>query len=156
MNEIDELLTRGVDTIYPNKEELEKVLKGGKKLRVYQGFDPTSPELHIGHLVGLRKLKQWQNLGHEVIFLIGDFTGMIGDPTGKDETRKVLTEEQVLENAKTYKEQASKILRFDGENPVLIKYNSEWLSKLSAIEAIQLSRNLSLQQVMERDMFQRR
>ena len=156
MNDINELLTRGVDTIYPKKEELETVLKSGKKLRVYQGFDPTSPELHIGHLVGLRKLKQWQNLGHEVIFLIGDFTGMIGDPTGKDETRKVLTEEQVLENAKTYKEQASKILRFDGENPVLIKYNSEWLSKLSAIEAIQLSRNLSLQQVMERDMFQRR
>jgi tyrosyl-tRNA synthetase len=101
-------------------------------------------------------LKQWQNLGHEVIFLIGDFTGMVGDPTGKDATRKVLTKEQVLENAKTYKEQASKILRFDGANPVLIKYNSEWLSKMSAMELIDLSRNLSIQQVMERDMFQRR
>lgn len=156
MDDIDELLTRGVDKIYPTKEELEDVLKSGKKLRVYQGFDPTSPELHIGHLVGLRKLKQWQELGHEVIFLIGDFTGMIGDPSGKDETRKVLTHEQVLENAKTYKEQASKILNFEGDNPVLIKYNSEWLSKLSALELIKLSRNLSLQQVMERDMFQRR
>jgi tyrosyl-tRNA synthetase len=156
MNDIDELLTRGVDTIYPTRDELEKVLKSGKKLRVYQGFDPTSPELHIGHLVGLRKLRQWQELGHEVIFLIGDFTGMIGDPTGKDTTRKVLTQEQVLENAKTYKEQASKILRFDGENPVLIKYNSEWLAKMSAIEFIELSGNLSIQQVMERDMFQKR
>jgi tyrosyl-tRNA synthetase len=156
MNDVDELLTRGVDTVYPTKEELKKALEGGKKLRVYQGFDPTSPELHIGHLVGLRKLKQWQELGHEVIFLIGDFTGMIGDPTGKDVTRKVLTKEEVLENAKTYKEQASKILRFDGENPVLIKYNSEWLGKMSAIEFIELSRNLSIQQVMERDMFQKR
>jgi tyrosyl-tRNA synthetase len=156
MNDIDELLERGVDKVYPTKEELENVLKSGKKLRVYQGFDPTSPELHIGHLVGLRKLRQWQDLGHEVIFLIGDFTGMIGDPSGKDATRKVLTKEQVLENAKTYKEQASKVLRFDGENPVLIRYNSEWLSKMTAMELIELSRNLSLQQVMERDMFQRR
>ncbi len=156
MNSIDELLTRGVDTVYPTKEELKTVLQSGKKLRVYQGFDPTSPELHIGHLVGLRKLKQWQDLGHEVIFLIGDFTGMIGDPTGKDISRRVLTKEDVLENAKTYKEQASKILRFDGENPVLIKYNSEWLGKMSAIEFIELSRNLSIQQVMERDMFQKR
>ncbi len=156
MTDIDELLTRGVDTVYPTKEELKKVLESGKKLRVYQGFDPTSPELHIGHLVGLRKLKQWQDLGHEVIFLIGDFTGMIGDPTGKDVARKVLTKEQVLENAKTYKEQAGKILRFDGENPVLIRYNSEWLAKMSAMELIELSRNLSIQQVMERDMFQKR
>jgi tyrosyl-tRNA synthetase len=156
MHDINELLTRGIDKVYPTKEELEQVLKNGKKLRVYQGFDPTSPELHIGHLVGLRKLRQWQDLGHEVIFLIGDFTGMIGDPSGKDATRKVLTKEQVLENAKTYKQQASKVLRFDGENPVLIKYNSEWLAKMTAMELIELSRNLSLQQVMERDMFQRR
>ncbi|MCL5746833.1 MAG: tyrosine--tRNA ligase [Patescibacteria group bacterium] len=156
MDKIEELLTRGVDKIYPAKEDLGKILKSGKKLRIYQGFDPTSPELHLGHLVGLRKLAQWQKLGHEVIFLIGDFTGMIGDPTGKDATRKVLTKEEVLENAKTYKEQASKVLEFEGDNPVLIKYNSEWLSKLSAIELIELSRNLSLQQVMERDMFQRR
>lgn len=156
MHDIEELLTRGVDTVYPTKKELEDVLKSGKKLRVYQGFDPTSPELHIGHLVGLRKLRQWQKLGHEVIFLIGDFTGMIGDPSGKDITRKVLTKEQVLENAKTYREQASKILDFEGDNPVLIKYNSEWLGKMSAIEFIKLSRNLSVQQVLERDMFQKR
>lgn len=156
MDKVEELLTRGVDKIIPNKEELEKLLRSGKKLRVYQGFDPTSPELHIGHMLGLRKLRQWQDLGHEVIFLIGDFTGMIGDPTGKDKTRVPLTREQVLENAKTYQEQASKILRFDGENPVKIKYNSEWLAKMSAADLAKLSSYLTFQQVIERDMFQRR
>ncbi|MFI5164837.1 MAG: tyrosine--tRNA ligase, partial [Bacteroidia bacterium] len=156
MDKIDELLTRGVDKIYPTKEELETLLKSGKKLRVYQGFDPTSPELHIGHLLGLRKLRQWQDLGHEVIFLIGDFTGMIGDPTGKDKTRTELTHEQVLENAKTYKEQAAKILSFDGENPVLIKYNGDWLEKLSAIEFARLTSYFTIQQLIERDMFQKR
>ncbi len=83
MDKIDELLTRAVDKIYPTKEALEKVLRSGKKLRLYQGFDPTGPLLHIGHLAGLMKLHQFQKLGHHVIFLIGDFTGMIGDPTGK-------------------------------------------------------------------------
>src|SRR3990167_6008780 len=98
MDKVEELLTRGVANIIPNKEELEKVLSSGKKLRIYQGFDPTSPQFHIGHMVGLRKLRQWQDLGHEVIFLIGDFTGMIGDPTGKDKARTPLTKEQVLKN----------------------------------------------------------
>lgn len=156
MDKIDELLTRGVDKIYPSKEELEKVLRSGKKLRVYQGFDPTTPELHIGHMVGLRKLRQWQDLGHEVIFLIGDFTGMIGDPTGKYSERKVLTKEEVLQNAKTYKEQASRILRFDGINPVVIKYNSEWLEKMSALEFLRLSHYVTAAQIIERDMFQKR
>lgn len=156
MDKIDELLTRAIDTIIPNKAALEKILHSGKKLRIYQGFDPTSPELHIGHMTGLRKLRQWQNLGHEVIFLIGDFTGMVGDPTGKDKTRVPLTKEQVLENAKSYKEQASKILKFDGDNPVIIKYNSEWLAKLSAVELARLTSHLTYQQVIERDMFQRR
>ncbi len=110
MDKVEELLTRGVDRIYPSKEELEKVLRSGKKLTVYEGFDPTSSDLHIGHLTGLRKLSQWQKLGHKIIFLIGDFTGMVGDPTGKDKTRLVLTKEQVLENAKTYKDQATKII----------------------------------------------
>jgi len=156
MDKIEELLTRGVTNVVPSKEELEKELRSGKKLRIYQGFDPTSPQLHIGHLVGLRKLKQWQNLGHEVIFLIGDFTGMIGDPTGKDKTRVPLTKEQVAENAKTYKEQASKVLNFEGDNPVIIKFNSEWLGKMSAIDLIMLASNLTIQQVIERDMFQKR
>ena len=156
MDKIDELLTRGVENIYPSKEALEKVLRSGKKLRVYQGFDPTAPELHIGHAVGLRKLRQWQDLGHEVIFLIGDFTGMIGDPTGKDKTRVPLTKEQVLKNAQTYKEQAGRILRFSGENPVIIKYNSTWLAKMSIPEVLKLATFLTYQQVIERDMFQKR
>lgn len=156
MDKIDELLTRGVDKIYPSKEELEKVLKSGKKLRIYQGFDPTSPQLHIGHLVGLRKLRQWQDLGHEVIFLIGDFTATIGDPTGKDSARVPMTREQVLKNAKTYKEQTGKILDFDGKNPVKIKFNSEWLGKISAQELLRLAGNITHGQLIERDMFQER
>lgn len=156
MDKVEELLTRGVANIIPDKRELEKVLLSGKKLRVYQGFDPTSPQFHIGHVVGLRKLRQWQDLGHEVIFLIGDFTGMIGDPTGKDKTRTPLTKEQVLKNAETYKKQASKILRFAGKNAVKIKYNSEWLEKIAASELIRLTSYLTFQQVIERDMFQKR
>jgi tyrosyl-tRNA synthetase len=156
MDAIEELLTRGVDHIYPSREALEKVLRSGKKLRLYQGFDPTGPKLHLGHAVGLRKMRQFQNLGHHVIFLIGDFTGMIGDPSGKYSERKVLTKEEVLENAKSYKEQARKILRFDGENPVEIKFNSTWLAKMSAIELLQLAHNLTYAQVAERDMFQKR
>lgn len=153
MDRIDELLTRGVDKIYPSKEALEKVLRSGKKLRLYQGFDPTGTQLHIGHLVGLMKLRQFQQAGHHVIFLIGDFTGMIGDPSGKYSTRKILTREQVLQNAKTYKDQVSKILKFSGNNPVEIKYNSEWLGKMSAIEFLRMANYLTYQQVVERDMF---
>lgn len=156
MDPIEELLTRGVDKIYPTREALEKILRSDKKITLYQGFDPTGAHLHIGHAVAMRKLRQFQNLGHHVIFLIGDFTGMVGDPSGKYSERKQLTREQVLENAKTYKQQASKILRFDGDNPVEIKYNSEWLEKMSAIEFLRLSHYLTAAQVMERDMFQKR
>jgi tyrosyl-tRNA synthetase len=156
MDQIEELLTRGVSNIYPSKEELEKKLKNGDKLTLYQGFDPTGSQLHLGHMVGLKKLRQWQDMGHHVIFLIGDFTGMIGDPSGKSKARKVLTHEEVLENAKSYKEQAGKILRFSGKNPVEIKFNGEWLGKLSAIDFIKISRHLSVNQVIERDMFQER
>lgn len=156
MDKIDELLTRGVEKIYPSKENLEKVLRSGKKLKLYQGFDPTGNKLHIGHMVGLRKLRQWQELGHHVIFLIGDFTAMIGDPSGKSSTRKILTHEEVLRNAEFYKEQAKKILDFDGANPIELRFNSEWLGKLSAIDFIKITRLLSVQQVVERDMFQKR
>jgi tyrosyl-tRNA synthetase len=107
-------------------------------------------------MVGLKKLRQWQELGHHVIFLIGDFTGMVGDPSGKTTARKVLTHEEVLENAKNYKEQAGKILRFEGENPAEIRFNGEWLGKMSMIEFIKITRLLSVNQVIERDMFQER
>lgn len=156
MDAIDELLSRGVDTIYPTKEALEAVLRSGKKLRLYQGFDPTGTQLHIGHMAGLRKLRQFQDLGHHVIFLIGDTTGMIGDPSGKSDARKPLTREEVLENAKTYKQQVSKILRFAGENPVEIKYNSEWLLPMKLPDIIRLIGYLSVSQVVKRDMFQKR
>ncbi len=156
MDPITNLLTRGVDKIYPSKDALEKVLRSGKKLRLYQGFDPTGTKLHIGHSVALRKLRQFQDLGHEVIFLVGDFTARIGDPTGKLDSRQMLSKEDVAENARNYKEQAGKILRFDGPNPVLVKYNSEWLGTMSALEFLQLAHHLSYQQVVERDMFQKR
>jgi tyrosyl-tRNA synthetase len=155
MEKIEEILTRGVAEVLPDKKSLAKLMSE-RKITLYQGFDPTGVQLHIGHAVGLRKLAKFQELGHKVIFLIGDFTGMIGDPSGKTSDRKVLTREEVLENAKTYKEQAGRILKFTGDNPVEIKYNSEWLGKMSAIEFLQLAHNLTYAQVVERDMFQER
>ena len=157
MDKIDELLTRGVDKIYPSRELLEKVLRSGKKLKLYQGFDPTGDKLHIGHMVGLRKHKQWQDLGHEVIFLIGDGTGEAGDPTGKKKTReKFFTQKELRANAKDYLAQASKIVRFDGPNPVKIMYNSDWLNKLTKNDILNIAQHFSVQQLIERDMFQER
>ena len=153
---IHELLTRGVDKIYPSKEALEKVLRSGKKLKLYQGFDPTGDRLHIGHMVGLKKLAQWQTLGHNVIFLIGDYTAMIGDPSGKLSSRKVLTHKETIRNAKNYKEQASKILKFKGDNSAEVLFNGDWLGKLSAVEFLRIAGNLTYSQVIERDMFQER
>lgn len=156
MDKISQLLTRRVDKIYPSKKALEKVLRSGKKLRLYQGFDPSTPNLHIGHLVGLLKLKEFQNLGHEVIFLIGDFTGMIGDPTGKLKARKGLTRKQVLANAETYKKQAGMVLSFSGKNPIKLKFNSQWNAKLSFLEVLKLAKYLTVQQLIKRDMFRQR
>jgi len=154
---IEELLNRGVSAIYPSKKDLEDVLNSGKKLRLYQGFDPTGDKLHIGHMVGLRKHRQWQDLGHEVIFLIGDGTGTAGDPTGKKKTReKFFTKEELRENAKDYLSQASKIVRFDGENPIKIMYNGDWLDKLTKVDILDIAGHFSLQQLIERDMFQER
>lgn len=155
MDKIEEVLTRGVLEILPDKNSLA-ALMAKRKITLYQGFDPTGAQLHIGHAVGLKKLAKFQELGHKVIFLIGDFTGMVGDPSGKTTDRKVLTREQVLENAKTYKEQAGRILKFSGANPAEVKFNSEWLGKMSAIEFLQLAHNLTYAQVIERDMFQER
>ncbi len=156
-DQIEELLGRGVDKIYPTKEALEEILRAGKKLRIYQGFDPTGDRLHIGHMVGFRKHRQWQDLGHEVIFLIGDGTGQAGDPTGKKQTReKFFTQEELRENAKGYLTQASKIVRFDGLNPVKILYNGDWLNKLNLVDILNIAQHFSVQQLIERDMFQER
>jgi len=157
MDKIEELLTRGVDKIYPSYEELEKVLRSGKKLKLYQGFDPTGTQLHIGHMIGLRKLRQWQDLGHHVIFLIGDGTGQAGDPSGKTRSReKFLTRDELRKNAKEYVMQAEKIMRFDGKNPVEILYNGDWLNKLGYSEILELLGHFSLQQLSERDLFTER
>lgn len=151
---LDEFLTRGVQDVIDRKKLTEALKKG--PIRVYLGIDPTGSEIHIGHAIALRKMRQLQDWGHHVVLLIGDFTAMIGDPTGKDELRKQLTSEEVLENAKDYREQASKILDFEGENPIEIKYNSHWLATMSFGEVVDLAANFTVQQMLERDMFQRR
>jgi tyrosyl-tRNA synthetase len=153
---IDEVLTRGVENVFPSREELKKVLMSGKRIKLYCGFDPTSKSLHVGHAILINKLGQFQKLGHEVIFLIGDFTGMIGDPTDKLATRKRLTREEVLENSKNYKKQASALLEFDGENPAKILHNSEWSDNLNFKDLIELASNFTVQQMSQRDMFQER
>ncbi len=153
---IEELLTRGVENIYPTREFLDSKLKSGEQLALYTGYDPTGPTLHIGHGITLLKLSDFQKLGHKIIMLIGDFTGMIGDPTDKASTRQKLTREQVLENAKEYKKQASAILDFKGDNPVEIKYNSEWLAKLNFADVLELTSHFTVPRLLERDMFQER
>ncbi|KKW10957.1 MAG: Tyrosine-tRNA ligase [Parcubacteria group bacterium GW2011_GWA2_49_9] len=153
---IKELLTRGVERVYPSAEFLEKKLKSGEQQTIYLGIDPTGPSLHLGHIIPILKLRQFQELGHKVILLIGDFTGMIGDPTDKAATRKKLTHEEVLENAKLYKTQASKMLSFSGGNPAELKYNSTWLEKLSFADVLELSSHLTHADMVKRDMFQKR
>ena len=158
INKIDELLNRGVEEIYPTYEEFRNELLSGKRLTVYMGIDPTAPELHVGHMSQLRKMERFQNLGHHVVLLIGDFTARIGDPTDKKASRQRLTNEQVTANATTYIEQASKIINFSKEstNPVEIRYNSEWLSKLDFEGVLELAANFTVQQMLERSMFQKR
>lgn len=153
---IHELLTRGVAEVYPTKEALEKLLLSGKRIRLYMGIDPTAPHLHIGHALQLRKLRQFQDLGHEVILLIGSFTGMIGDPTDKTAARQKLTRAQVMANAKTYKKQAAKILLFTGAHAAKLKYNHTWLAKLNFEDVTELASHFTAQQMEDRDMFERR
>ena len=147
---------RGVERIYPSREFLESRLKEGKPLTLYLGIDPTGPDLHMGHAIVLRKMREFQDLGHHLILLIGDFTGMIGDPTDKSATRVRLTREQVLENAKHYQEQASKLIAFDGENPAKLMYNSAWLSGLTFADVVDVASHFTVQQLLERDMFEKR
>lgn len=154
-HKINQLLTRGVEEVYPDRETVKKALESGRKLRIYVGFDPTAPQLHIGHALQLKKLREFQDLGHEVIMLVGSFTAMIGDPTDKMATRTQLTQKQVLENAATYKAQASKILNF-GRGGAKLMFNHKWLSKMSFADVIDLASNFTVQQMLERDMFDRR
>ena len=154
MDKIEELLTRGVENIYPNRDALDKILKGNKKIRLYNGIDPTGP-LHIGHLVVLKKLRQFQDLGHEVIVLIGDFTAQIGDPTDKASARKKLSIEQVKKNAQNYKQLISKILDVNKNNFKFL-YNAEWTNRLKIVDVLELASHFTVQQLIERDMFQER
>ncbi|MBM5790000.1 tyrosine--tRNA ligase [Candidatus Parcubacteria bacterium] len=153
---IEQLLTRGVEHIYPSPAFLEARLKEGKPLSLYVGIDPTSPDLHIGHSIVLRKMREFQQLGHTIILLIGDFTGMIGDPSDKSAARVRLTREQVLKNAETYTQQASKLISFEGKNPAQLRYNSTWWGQLTAEQMLELAANFTVQQMLERDMFEKR
>jgi tyrosyl-tRNA synthetase len=151
-----EIIKRGAVEILVERdleEKLTKSLKSGVPLKIKAGFDPTAPDLHLGHTVLLHKMRQFQQLGHEIYFLIGDFTGMIGDPTGKSETRKVLTREDVLKNAETYKEQVFKIL--DPEKTRVV-FNSEWLGKLTASDMIGLASKYTVARMLEREDFSNR
>jgi tyrosyl-tRNA synthetase len=145
-------IKRGADELLVEVELIDK-LKTGRPLRIKAGFDPTAPDLHLGHTVLLNKLRQFQALGHQVIFLIGDFTGMIGDPTGKNTTRPPLTREAVAENAKTYQEQVFKIL-----DPALteVRFNSEWMEKLGSVGMIRLAATHTVARMLERDDFHKR
>ncbi|MGC8120128.1 tyrosine--tRNA ligase [Marinobacter sp. VGCF2001] len=146
------IIKRGIDELIP-EEDLVAKLKEGRPLRVKAGFDPTAPDLHLGHTVLINKLRQFQDLGHEVIFLIGDFTGMIGDPSGKSATRPPLTEEEVRQNAITYKEQVFKIL--DPEKTRVV-FNSEWMGKMTASDMIRLAGQYTVARMLERDDFDKR
>jgi len=154
---IDRILNKGVENILPSKEELKSILLSGKRLNIYQGFDPTAPTLHIGHTVGMRKLEDFRKLGHQVYFVIGDFTARIGDPSDKMSARKKLTKQQVEENMRLYIDQASHFINiFDKDNPVKVVYNSKWLEPLNFGEIIELASVFTVQQMLKRSMFQER
>lgn len=155
MSAIDKMLEqikRGTDEILIESELVER-LKTGRPLRIKAGFDPTAPDLHLGHTVLINKLRQFQDLGHEVLFLIGDFTGMIGDPTGKSATRPPLSRDEVIENARTYEQQIFKIL--DPEK-TLVMFNSSWMGEMSAVDLIQLAARHTVARMLERDDFHKR
>lgn len=153
MDKIEELLTRGVANIIPNIEELKKVLDRGKKLNVYLGIDPTSTRIHLGHTVALRKMQAFAEIGHNVTFLIGDFTALIGDTSDKDKERPVLSSEEIRNNFATYKEQAQKILDF---SKVKVRYNSEWLKNLDFTKILKLCQTFSLNDFVSRELIRKR
>lgn len=146
------IIKRGTEEILL-ESELTDSLKSGRRLRVKAGFDPTAPDLHLGHTVLINKLRQFQDLGHEVLFLIGDFTGMIGDPTGKNATRPPLSRAEVIENARTYESQIYKILT---PEKTLVMFNSSWMSEMRAADLIQLAATHTVARMLERDDFSKR
>lgn len=146
------IIKRGADSVIVEQELVEK-LKRNKPLRIKAGFDPTAPDLHLGHAVLLNKLRMLQDLGHQIVFLIGDFTGMIGDPSGKSATRPPLTREQVVANAETYKQQVFKIL---DESKTEVVFNSSWLEKLNSADFIRLASHYTVARMLEREDFSNR
>jgi len=151
--DINTLLTRRVDKIYPSREDLEKVLLSGKKLRLYLGIDPTATRLHLGHTVQLRKLQEFADLGHEAILLFGTGTVLVGDPSERDTTRQLISDEEIQKNIATWKDQVKPIIDF---NKIKIKYNGDWLTKLSLKELIFIGSKISAVQLFKRDNFTRR
>ncbi len=149
---IEEVLTRRVEQILPSKKELKKLMEK-RKIKLYLGIDPTSPQIHIGNAVPLRKLREFQNLGHEVILLVGTFTAQVGDPSERDKKRHSLTLAQIKKNMATFQKQASKILDF---SKTKIKHNADWLSKLKFGDLVKLTSNFTVSRLLERDMFQKR
>jgi tyrosyl-tRNA synthetase len=156
VDKIETFLSRGVENIYPNKDIVKGILLGVKRLKIYLGIDPTGPTLHLGHAIPLKKLKELQDMGHEIILLIGDFTAMIGDPTDKASARKQLTRKEVLKNCKNYKKQIGKIISFKGNNPARFLFNSKWLAKMNFSEVIDLASKVTVDQMLKRDMFEKR
>jgi len=152
MKKIIEKLKCGTEQVLPEDEFIKKI-ESGKKLKIKFGMDPTAPDIHLGHAVALRKLRQWQDLGHEIILIIGDFTARIGDPTGKSKTRPALSEEEIKTNAKTYFKQVGRILDI---KKTAVHYNSAWLSKLTSSDIIALAGKVTLARIIERDDFQKR
>ena len=153
---IESVLTRGVEQVFPDKEKLKELLLSGKQIKLYCGFDPTALSLHIGNAIQINKLAQFQKLGHKVIFLVGDFTALIGDPTDKTAVRPTMTREQILENCKNYKQQAEMFLNFEGDNPAEILYNSDWNDNLPFKSLIELASHFTAQRMLKRDMFEKR
>jgi len=150
------VIKRGTVEILLEKQllkKLEKSYKDKKALKIKVGFDPTAPDIHLGHTVLLEKMRQLQDLGHEIILIIGDLTGMIGDPTGRSEIRKPLTKEEVLQNAETYKQQVFKIL---DEKKTIVRFNSEWLEKMTSMEIIKLQAKQTVARMLEREDFKQR
>lgn len=152
----DELISRGIEAVYPNKAYVTARLSEGKKLKIYLGIDPTGPTLHLGHMIAIKKLAEFQKMGHQAILLIGDFTAMIGDPTDKLAARKQLTKKEVQKNLKLYVKQAEAFLNFKGVNKAIVRYNSAWLGKMKFEDVLSLASHMTVDQMLKRDMFERR